>query len=224
MIGLHFERALEVVLGAIEIAVVEEHLAEEERELVIVAIEFEGFFERLNAAIRIERINGRLSLGEQLQEALAPLAAEERHDPVFALGEALLLFESEHLLAHLRFPELDQLVGGDDVLALEQFFDGEQSRLIDEDGALVLLNGIDDAADGLGAALDDLFETGDALEQMLVERYVAFFVVLLDFVLFERSHARKHEQLRLAAEAILALVVVQRTTGLAEHVWRIRTP
>ena len=156
----------------------------------------------------------------ELQEALAPLAAEERHDPVFALGEALLLFESEHLLAHLRFPQLDQLVGGDDVLPLEQFLDGEQAGLIDEDGALVFLHGIDDAADRLGAALDDLLEAGDALEQMLVERYVAFFVVLLDFVLFERGHARQHEQLRLAAEAILALVVIQCTTGLAEHVVR----
>src|SRR4051794_5108557 len=224
MIGLHFERAFEVMLGAIEIAVVEKHLAEEERELVIVAIKFEGFFERLDAAIGIERIDGRLSLGEELQESLAPLAAEERHDPVFALGEALLLFESEHLLAHLRFPKFDELVGGDDVLALEQFLDGEQSGLIDEDGALVFLHGIDDAADRLCAALDDLFETGDALEQMLIERYVAFFVVLLDLVLFERCHARKHEQLRLAAEAILALVVIQCTTGLTEHVCAIRTP
>jgi hypothetical protein len=43
---------------------------------------------------------------------------------------------------------------------------------------------------------------------MLVERYVAFFVVLLDFVLFERGQSRQHEELRLTAEAILALVVI----------------
>ncbi len=193
MIGLHFERALEIVLGAIEIAVVEEHLAEEKRELVVVAVEFERFFERLDAAVRIEGIDGRFGLGKELQEALAPLAAEERHDPVFALGEALLLLECEHLLAHLRFPKLDQLVGGDDVLPFQKLFHGKETGLVDEDGPLVFLHGIDDAANRLGAAFDDLLETGDPLEQMLVERNVAFLVVLFDLVLFERAHSRENE-------------------------------
>jgi len=213
------------MLGAIEIAIVEEHLAEEEGQLVIVAIELECFFERSDAAIGIERIDGRFSLGQQLQEAFAPLAAEERHDPVFALGESLLLFQREHLLAHLRFPQLDQLVGGDDVLPLQQLFDREQTGLVDEDGALVFLDGVDDAAKSLRAALDDFLEAGDALEQMFVERNVAFFVVLLDFVFFECVDAGEYEKLRLAAEAILALVVVQGATGLTEHcVVAIRTP
>src|SRR6476620_576274 len=99
MIGLHFERALEVLLGAIEIAVVEEKLAEEEGELVVVAVELERFFERLHAAIGIERIDRRFRFLQQLHEALALVAAEERRDAVLALREALLLFESEHLLA-----------------------------------------------------------------------------------------------------------------------------
>src|SRR5207237_394055 len=116
-----------------EIAVVEEHLAEEERELVVVAVELECFFERLDAAIGIERIDRCFRVREELQEAIALLAAEQRHDPIFALGEALLLFESEHLLAHLRFPELDELVGGNDVLLFEELFYGEQTGLIDED-------------------------------------------------------------------------------------------
>src|SRR6185436_6325412 len=101
MIGLHFERALEIRLRTIEIAVVEKHFAEEERELVVVAVELERFFEVLHPAIGIECVDGGFRFREQLKEALPLLAAEERHDAVFALGEALLLFESEHLLAHL---------------------------------------------------------------------------------------------------------------------------
>ena len=122
------------------------------------------------AGIGLECVDGRLGLGQQLQEALALLAAEERGDAVFALDEALLLFQRKHLLAHLRFPQLDQLVGGDDVLLLQQLLGGEQPGLVDEDGALVLLYGIDDAAQSLGGALDDLFQRGNALEEMLVER------------------------------------------------------
>src|SRR5438128_12620144 len=99
MIGLHFERALEVRLRAIEIAVVEEHLAEENRELVIVAVEAEGLFERLHAAIGIERVDRRFRISQELQEAVAFVAAEQRHDAILALGESLLLLQSEHLLA-----------------------------------------------------------------------------------------------------------------------------
>ena len=42
---------------------------------------------------------------------VALLAAEQREHPVFPLDKALFLFQSEHLLAHLRFPQLDELVG-----------------------------------------------------------------------------------------------------------------
>jgi hypothetical protein len=60
---------------------------------------------------------------------------------------------------------------------------------------------------------------------MFVERNIAFFVVLLDFIFFECVDAGENEKLRLAAEAILALVVVQGAAGLTEHVVvAIRTP
>src|SRR5262249_53413532 len=133
MIRLDFERALQVVLGAIEIAVVEEHLAEEEAQLVVVAVELERLLQRLDAPLRIERVDRRLRVGEQLLEPIAFLPAEERNDPILPLHEALFLFQSEHLLAHLRFPQLDELVGGDDVLFLEQLFDRQEAGLIDED-------------------------------------------------------------------------------------------
>src|SRR5438876_688038 len=90
VIGLHFERALEVVLGAIEIAIIEEDFAEEEAQLVVVAVELERFFERLDAALGIERIDRRFGIGEQLAEAIALLSAEERDDPILPLHEALL--------------------------------------------------------------------------------------------------------------------------------------
>src|SRR5205823_9305131 len=132
--------------GAVEIAVVEEHLAEEERELVVVAIELESFLERLHAAIGIEGVECPFRFLHVLDESIALVAAEERHDAVAPLVEALLLLEREHLLAHLRFPQLDQLVGRDEVLLLQQLLGGEESRLIDEDGALVLADGIDERA------------------------------------------------------------------------------
>src|SRR5688500_8594453 len=164
MVGLNFDRALEIGLGAIEIAVVEEHLAEEERELVVVAVETEGFLEMLDAALGIESVERRLGIGDQDEKALALLAAEQRDHAVLALDEALLLFESEHLLAHLRFPQLDHLVGGEHVLLLEQFLDREKTGLIDEDGALVLLHGVYERADGFRGTLDDLLDSGHALE------------------------------------------------------------
>ena len=123
MIGLHFERALEVVLRAIEIAVVEKNFAKEKAQFVIVAIEFERLFQSLDASIRIERIDGRFGIGEQLAEAIALLSAKERNDSILPLHEALLFFESEHLLAHLRFPELDELICGNDVLLFEELLD-----------------------------------------------------------------------------------------------------
>src|SRR5439155_16432114 len=48
VVRLNFERPLEVVLGAVEVSVVEEHLAEEERQLVIVAVEAEALLQRLH--------------------------------------------------------------------------------------------------------------------------------------------------------------------------------
>src|SRR5205085_590537 len=168
----HFQRPLEVRLGAIEIAVVEEHLAEEEGELVVVAIELESLFERAHAAIGIECVEGAVGFADVLLEPLALVASEKRDDAVAALVEALLLFEREHLLAHLRFPQLDQLVGGDEVLLLQELFRGEEPGLVDEDGALMLADGVDQRTNGLGGTLDDLFERGNALQKVLVERYV----------------------------------------------------
>src|SRR6185436_849474 len=107
MVRLHFERALEIRLRAVEIAVVEEHLAEEERELVVVAVEAERLLEMLHPAIGVEPVERRLGIGDEQQESLALLAAEQRDHPVLPLGESLLFLEREHLLAHLRFPQLD---------------------------------------------------------------------------------------------------------------------
>src|SRR5687767_10836177 len=101
MIWLNFERAFEIGLGAVEIAVVEKGFAEEKRELVIVAIESEGLFESFQAAIGIECVDGRFGLDDESDETVALLAPEQRHDAIAPLREALLLFESEHLLAHL---------------------------------------------------------------------------------------------------------------------------
>ena len=38
------------------------------------------------------------------------------------------------------------------------------------DGEIVFLHGVDDGAEGFGRALDDLFDGGDALEEMFIER------------------------------------------------------
>jgi hypothetical protein len=149
-------------------------------------------------------------------ESKAP-SAEERDHAVLPLREALLLLQGQHLLAHLRFPQLDQLVAGDDVFLLQQLLDRQQTGLVDEDGPLVLLDRVDDAAQALRRPLDDLFETGNALEQVLVEGEVALFLVVLDLVLFEGRDAREDHELVLTAKAILAVVFVEGTTGLTKH-------
>src|SRR5207245_808709 len=127
VIGLHFQRALEIVLRAIEIAVVEEDLAEEEAQLVVVTIEAERFFERLDAPVGIERIDRGFGIRQKLTEAIALVSAEQRNDAVLPLHETLFLLEGEHLLAHLRFPQLDQLVGRDDVFLFEDLFRRKQT-------------------------------------------------------------------------------------------------
>ena len=167
--------------------------------------------------IGIERVERSLGFLHVDREAVAFLAAEERDHAIATLVEALLLFESEHLLAHLRFPQLDDFLGGEDVLLFEDFLYGEKTGLIDEDRALVLLHRVDDRAKRLRRPLDDFFQRRDALEQMLIEREILFLLVLLDLVFLERRDAGEHEQLVLAAIAILAFVVVIRATGLTEH-------
>ena len=155
-----------------------------------------------------------------LAESVALFAAEQRQDAVLALREPLLLFESEHLLAHLRFPQLHQLIAGDDVLFLQQFFRGEKSGLIDEDGALVFLHRLRDRAERFRGALDDLFQAGHALQKMLVEGEIFFLLVVLDLRLFEGGDTGENEQLVLTAVTELAVVVVRGAAGLAEHVIR----
>ncbi len=152
-----------------------------------------------------------------MAETIALLSTEKRHDAVLALHEALLLFQSEHLLAHLRFPQLDKLIGGNNVLFLEEFFDREQAGLIDENRALVLLNGFHNRAHRFRGALDDLFQAADALEQVFIEREVFLFFVILDLILFECSDSGENEQLVLTAKTILAVVGVKGAAGLAKH-------
>ncbi len=103
------------------------------------------------------------------------------------------------------------------MLLLQQLLDRQQAGLVDENGPLVLLHRVDDAAQALRRPLDDLFEAGDALEQVLVEGEVALFLVVVDLVLFEGRDAREDHELVLTAVAILAVVFVEGTTGLAKH-------
>jgi hypothetical protein len=124
---------------------------------------------------------------------------------------------SRFLLAHLRFPQLHDLVGREHVLLLEQLLHGEQSGLVDENRPLVLLHGVDQRPDRLGRALDDLLDRGDALEEVLVEGEILFLFVLFELVILEGREARQHEQFVLTAVAELPFVVVVGAAGLAEH-------
>jgi hypothetical protein len=80
----------------------------------------------------------------------------------------------------------------------------------------VLLHGIHDAAQSFRGTLDDLFECGDALEEMLVERQISFVLVILDFILFERGQSGEYEELVLAnsrSSSLKALQVWQSILG-----------
>ena len=218
VIGLHLEGPLQIVLGPVEVSIVKERLAEEKTQLVIVAVELECLFERLHAAVGLEGVDGRLGLLQEVVEALLFFSAKERDDPVLPLREALLLLQGQHLLAHLRFPEVDQLLAGNDVLFPQKLVERKQPCLVHEDGSLVLVDGLADGSQSLGRPLHDLFERRHALEKMLVERYVGVFLVFVGVFVFVRVEARENEQLVLAAEAELAFVVVVCATGLAKHV------
>ena len=81
----------------------------------------------------------------------------------------------------------------------------------------MLVARLDGGAQCLRGALDDLLETADALEQVLIQRKVFLLFVVFDLVLFERADSRENEQLVLAAIAIFAIVCVISTAGLTEH-------
>src|SRR5207249_3595038 len=103
------------------------------------------------------------------------------------------------------------LFGGNEMLLLQELFDGQQTSLVDENGPLVLLDRVDQRAQRFGRTLDDLLESGNALEEVLVKREISLVLIVFGFVFLEGSDAGEHQELVLTAVAVLALVVVEGT-------------
>ena len=125
-------------------------------------------------------------------------------------------FSSARSWPSLGLPDLAPDLGLDHALDLQRVGQRGQPGLVDEEVLLLLLEGRQDVAHGLGGALDHLLEDRDALEQVLVEREVLLGSLLLELDLVG-ARPRQHQQLLVAAVAVLGLVVLQRAADLTEH-------
>ena len=216
VVGLEVEDAREIAQRLLGVALVEPGLAQEVGELVVGAVERVGGLERLDRRFELEREEVDLGLAELTQERVAPLAAVERLDAVAAGGEALPLLEREQLALRAHLPGLAPDLGLDHALDLERVGQRVQAGVVDEEVLLLLLQRRQDVAHGLGGALEHLLQHRDALEQVLVEREVVLGPLLLELDLLGAG-ARDHQQLLVAAVAVLGLVVLQRAADLTEH-------
>ena len=185
-------------------------------ELVVGAVERVGGLERLDRRFQLEREEVHLRLAELAQERFAPLAAVERLDAVATGGEPLPLLEREQLALRAQLPGLAPHLGLDHALDLQRVGQRVQAGVVDEEVLFLLLQRREDVAHGLGGALEHLFQHRDALEQVLVEREVVLGPLLLELDLLG-ARARDHQQLLVAAVAVLGLVVLQRAADLTEH-------
>ena len=84
----------------------------------------------------------------------------------------------------------------------------------DEAVLLLPVQGVEEHLQRLGAALDDLLEDADALEEVLVQRDALLLRCPL-LVRFGRS--RDDEELALALDAVLAIELVRRPADLTDH-------
>ncbi len=116
----HSENALEEAEGRRGLPLVEIGLAQEVRQLVVVAVELERRLESPESALDVESEEGVLRILDELAEELALLALEESRDPLLQVPEALTLLERQELVLHLPLPALRPLRVVDQLLLLEQ--------------------------------------------------------------------------------------------------------
>ena len=112
-----------------------------------------------------------------------------------------------------RLPEVEELLLDEEALPLEEVLEREEARLRDEAVLLLPVQGLEEHLERLGAALDDLLEDGDTLEEVLVQRDPLLgrrLVVCL-------GRARDDEELALALPAEFAVELVRRPADLADH-------
>ena len=216
VVRLDLQHAGEVAQGGLAVGLVEVGLAEEVGELVVAAVELVGGLQGAHGALDVEGEEGVLGVLQVLEEELPLVAVVEAGDALLGGQEALALLQGQELVVHLGLPELAPLVPADVLLGLQQLAQGGEAGLVDEDVLLLLVQGAEELADGLGRALDRLLQDRDPLEQVLVEGEALLAALLVGLLLLAQG-AREHQELLVAADAELVIVPVGCSTDLAVH-------
>ena len=139
VIGLGLQHSPEVRQGDAGLPLVEVGLTEEVVELVIVAVQPVGRLQSLQRRLDIEAVESVFRILEELVEQISPTTPVEGRDAVPQSDEAFSLLQRQHLVVHLRLPELTPLLAGDQTPVFEDLAQRRQARLIDQDAALLLV-------------------------------------------------------------------------------------
>src|SRR5215210_3344413 len=144
------------------------------------------------------------------------LSVVERGDPLLDGQEALALLQGQELVVHLGLPEVAPLLPADEPLLLQELAQGGEAGLVDEDVLLLLVECSQELAHGLRRPLHRLFEDGDPLEEMLVERE-ALLGGLFVAVLVVAQRSGQDQELLVATHAVFLIVSIRSATDLAVH-------
>ena len=151
-----------------------------------------------------------------LQEGFALVAVVERGDPLLDRQEALALLQGQELVVHLGLPEVAPLLPADETLLLQQLAHRGEAGLVDEDVLLLLVESSQELAHGLRRPLHRLFEDGDPLEEVLVERE-ALFGGLFVAVLVVAQSSGQDQKLLMTTHTVFLIVPIRSATDLTVH-------
>src|SRR6185503_426701 len=136
-----------------QLAGVEEALAEQVHQLVVVAVEARRAFQRFDGALELEGGERLARLLEEAQELLLTRAVVEGEDALADALEAVALLERQQALVAATAPQQLPLLASHQLLALEQLAHGGETRLGHGQVLFLLLHHADQVLDGLRRAL-----------------------------------------------------------------------
>ena len=117
------------------------------RELDVPPVETREILEQPNSAVRVQGEDRELRRPQPLEEVLAIVSRETRHDPVPPLEEAVLLLHRLHPLVHLGLPEVQHLLGADRAAPLERLLERQDPRVRHEEVLLEVAERLEERLD-----------------------------------------------------------------------------